>query len=204
MVQTKEKKVSLQEEENKRMKNNKDKKEFTFWAPFKLLKEENLYWFCLITLFISLLGVITSVLNGDFQECVDTGAIYSTFIAIIAPFLVDFFVELTVKRRKDQTQNFITYKSLVFGISVLYIVFSSIIIMLPIGTNYIIQGLYLLFSVFYYIYIYLVIRMDDHEGFLADYTDSKYAETEKQHIKGIISDAAGKKEYQEDGRTIKL
>ena len=184
-------------------KNSKEK--WDLWAPFKLLKQEGLYWFWLITLAISFLGLIINIINGDIKSGFSSGACYSTGITIISPFLVEFFVELTVKQRKGRKQNFIRYKSLVFGVSILYIILSCIFIGSKWASLIAPQVLFALFTGVYSLYIYLVTKMDDHPGFLSLYKDKGYQDEENERVSDMIDGAQRAKNFlSAEGRNIEL
>ena len=184
-------------------KNSKEK--WDLWAPFKLLKQEGLYWFWLITLAISFLGLIINIINGDIKSGFSSGACYSTGITIISPFLVEFFVELTVKQRKGKKQNFIRYKSLVFGVSILYIILSCIFIGSKWASLIAPQVLFALFTGVYSLYIYLVTKMDDHPGFLSLYKDKGYQDEENERVSDMIDGAQRAKNFlSAEGRNIEL
>lgn len=182
-----------------------EKEKWSLWAPFKLLKQEGLYWFWLITLAISFLGLIINIINGDIESGFSSGACYSTGITIISPFLVEFFVELTVKQRKGKKQNFIRYKSLVFGVSILYIIISCILLGSKWASVIFPQVLFVLFTGAYSLYIYLVTKMDDHPEFLSVHKDKGYQNEENERVSDMIDGAQSAKSFlSEEGRSIEL
>lgn len=198
--------VTDMDKEIQEITNSKNSKEkWDLWAPFKLLKQEGLYWFWLITLAISFLGLIINIINGDIKSGFSSGACYSTGITIISPFLVEFFVELTVKQRKGKKQNFIRYKSLVFGVSILYIILSCIFIGSKWASLIAPQVLFALFTGVYSLYIYLVTKMDDHPGFLSLYKDKGYQDEENERVSDMIDGAQRAKNFlSAEGRNIEL
>lgn len=198
--------VTDMDKEIQEIANSKNSKEkWDLWAPFKLLKQEGLYWFWLITLAISFLGLIINIINGDIKSGFSSGACYSTGITIISPFLVEFFVELTVKQRKGKKQNFIRYKSLVFGVSILYIILSCIFIGSKWASLIAPQVLFALFTGVYSLYIYLVIKMDDHTEFLSLYKDKGYQDEENERVSDMIDGAQRAKNFlSAEGRNIEL
>lgn len=184
---------------------NSEEEKWDLWAPFKLLKQEGLYWFWLITLAISFLGLIINIINGDVKSGFSSGACYSTGITIISPFLVEFLVELTVKQRKGKKQNFIRYKSLVFGVSILYIIFSCIFIGSKWASAVFPQVLFVLFTGAYSLYIYLVTKMDDHSEFLGIHKDKGYQTEENKRVSNMIDGAQSVNSFlSEEGRNIEL
>ena len=198
--------VTDMDKEIQEIANSKNSKEkWDLWAPFKLLKQEGLYWFWLITLAISFLGLIINIINGDIKSGFSSGACYSTGITIISPFLVEFFVELTVKQRKGRKQNFIRYKSLVFGVSILYIILSCIFIGSKWASLIAPQVLFALFTGVYSLYIYLVTKMDDHTEFLSLYKDKGYQDEENERVSDMIDGAQRAKNFlSAEGRNIEL
>ena len=198
--------VTDMDKEIQEITNSKNSKEkWDLWAPFKLLKQEGLYWFWLITLAISFLGLIINIINGDIKSGFSSVACYITGITIISPFLVEFFVELTVKQRKGKKQNFIRYKSLVFGVSILYIILSCIFIGSKWASLIAPQVLFALFTGVYSLYIYLVTKMDDHPGFLSLYKDKGYQDEENERVSDMIDGAQRAKNFlSAEGRNIEL
>ena len=185
--------------------NSPEQNKWSVWAPFKLLKQEGLYWFWLITLVISFLGLIINLFNGNIESGFSSGACYSTGITIVSPFLVEFFVELTVKQRKGTKQNFIRYKSFIFGLSILYIIIACILILSKWSSVILPQIIFVLFTGVYSLYIYLVTKMDDHPEFLNIYMDKGYRTEENERVQNMIDKAQSARSYlSEEGKSVEL
>ena len=64
-------------------------------APFLILKVEKMYFSWIASFIISFMSIIVDLVNCSIENSFMQGAFYSTCIALLAPFLVEFFVEYT-------------------------------------------------------------------------------------------------------------
>ena len=78
-------------------KRKKGKILLRIFAPFQILKVEKMYFSWIASFIISFMSIIVDLLNCSIESSFIQGAFYSTCIALLAPFLVEFFVEYTTE-----------------------------------------------------------------------------------------------------------
>lgn len=92
-------------------KKNKEHKSFPrILAPLLILKVEKMYYSWIASFIISFMSIIVDWVNCSIENSFIQGAFYSTCITLLAPFLVEFFVEYTSSNRSNKKQKYTTYK----------------------------------------------------------------------------------------------
>ena len=91
-------------------KNRKDKAFPRILAPFLILKVEKMYFSWIASFIISFMSIIVDLVNCSVENSFMQGAFYSTCIALLAPFLVEFFVEYTSSNRSERAEKYIADK----------------------------------------------------------------------------------------------
>lgn len=173
-------------------------------APITLLKYEHIYWLWVLMMFFSFLGVWISFLNSEFSKPFTDGTFYCTFITIMCPYVLEFFVELKVKKKSNVKQKFIYYKIASVVLAFFHIFVSGLIIDKPIAKIPVFQGIYIGLSVLMTLYIYLVFKMDNHPAFLREFMDGTYAENEKDDVNGLIAEASSVTNATVKGRSLDI
>lgn len=174
-------------------------------APLKLLLHEPIYFLWLPMIVFSFLGVLINFLNCEFAEPFLNGSFYCTFITIMCPYVLEFFVELKVKKKSGIKQQFTYYKITSVVIAFCHIVFSGLVLEKSLSNNLIFESIYIVISIIITLYIYLVFKMDNHPNYLREYIDGTYAEHEADSIKNIISSASSiKSTTTSNGRSVEL
>lgn len=175
------------------------------WAPIKVLKTEKVYWFWWLTLFISYLGIIYSLLNGDIESCFSTGAFYSTGITIIAPFFTEILISYIVKKKKEEESKFLVYRTKILLLSLAYIFLAFLFISTKLVSAKKLQIIFTVVTCLYSFYVYLISKMEDHPEELKQFTDSTYAQEQKSAILALNTDANQMSSYKtDDGEEIEL
>lgn len=175
------------------------------WAAIQVLKTEKVYWFWWLTLFISYLGIIYSLFNGDIKSCFSTGAFYSTGITIIAPFFTEILISNIVKKKKEEETKFVFYRSKILLLSLAYIFFAFLFISTKLVSCVGLQLVFTLVTCVYSFYVYLISKMEDHPEALKQYTDSTYAQEQNSAIMALNANANQMNSYQtDDGEEIEL
>ena len=173
-------------------------------VPLKLLSYEKIYCLWIPMILISFLGVLISWLNLEYKEPFLDGSFYCTFITVMAPYVLEFFVELKVKKRSDVKQNFIYFKITAIALAVCHIFFSALLIGKPLSQNLIFQVIYILVSLFMTLYIYLVFKMDNHPEYLMECMDVPYDEVLKRKRNEMIMSASQTKSANKNGVEIEI
>ena len=148
-------------------------------APFLILKVEKMYFSWIASFLISFMSIFVDLVNCSVEKSFMQGAFYSTCIAVLAPFLVEFFVEFTSNSRSNRVEKYTTYKggSLVvcFVVVFLLCVFYST----AAKSNRIIQIISIIIVGVLSLYLYLVSKMDIHSTLLTNFKDISYVEAEQ-------------------------
>lgn len=174
-------------------------------APFKLLGHEPIYYLWIPMIVFSFLGVLISFMNYQFKAPFLNGTFYCTFITIMCPYVLEFFVELKVKKKSGIKQQFTYYKITSVVIAFCHIVFSGLVLGKELAQNILFESLYIVVSIVISLYIYLVFKMDNHPDYLHEYIDGTYAEQEAGSIRNIITTASTiKTTTTSNGRSVDL
>lgn len=175
------------------------------WASIKVLKTEKVYWFWWLTLFISYLGIIYSLFNGNIDSSFSTGAFYSTGITIIAPFFTEILISNIVKKKKEEETRFVVYRSKILLLSLAYIFSAFLFISTKLVSCVVLQLVFTVVTCVYSFYVCLISKMEDHPEALKQYTDSTYAQEQNSAIMALNTDANQMRCYQtDDGEEIEL
>lgn len=173
-------------------------------APLKLLITESMYWYWLLILLISYVGIIINALNGDFETCFESRAFISTGITIIAPFCMELEIQNVVRNRKGELSKFVGFQSAMQLICMAYLVFSGVFIGTDFGKNKILQGVFCAITVLFSFYVYLVSKMDNHQAVMEMYSDKSYPD-ENTNISKMNGEANSMKYTKaDDGGDIEL
>lgn len=150
-----------------------------FTAPFRVLKIEKIYAAWLFILVISFAGCIVDFFNGDILANLEKGILFSTCFAVVAPFLIEFAIDLLNKKRSKASEHFWGYKAwmMILHVFTLFILFSAY--MSDIKGNIIFQTITTAVLGFLSFYTYLVNKMEQHVGILTEYQDKPYDEVER-------------------------
>lgn len=183
--------------------NGKKRKSYLL-APITLLGYERIYWLWIVMMFFSFLGVWISFLNSEFSKPFTDGTFYCTFITIMCPYVLEFFVELKVKKKSNIKQKFIYYKIASVVVAFVYIFVSGLIMDKTLAKIPVFQGVYIGLSVLITLYIYLVFKMDNHPAFLREFMDGTYAENEKDDVNGLIAKASSTTNATVKGRSLDI
>ena len=142
-----------------------------FTAPFKVLKIEKIYAAWLFILVISFAGCIVDLINGDICASLEKGILFSTCFAVVAPFLIEFAIDLLNKKRSRVSEHFWGYKAwmMILHVFTLFILFSAY--MSNVKGNIIFQTIATAVVGFLSFYTYLVNKMEQHAGILTEYQD---------------------------------
>ena len=188
-----EEKTKLEEvvEQQPQMDNLSPRKSKWSWLiPAKLLTYEKIYWLWLPMILISFLGVIISFLNLEYKQPFVDGSFYCTFITVMCPYVLEFFVELKVKKKSAITQKFTFFKITCIAIAICHIVFSALLIGKPLSQNIIFEIAYIIISLLITLYIYLVFKMDNHPEYLIECMDVPYDEVLKKQRNELFASAS--------------
>ena len=180
------------------------KKKGTWVAPLKLLSYEKIYYLWIPMIVISFLGVLISWLNLEYKEPFLDGSFYCTFITVMSPYVLEFFVELKVKKKNQVKQNFIYFKITAIALAVCHIFFSALLIGKPLSQNIIFQVIYIVASFFMTLYIYLVFKMDNHPEYLTESMDVPYDEVLKRKRNDMIVSASQTTSANKNGLEIEI
>lgn len=186
------------------VQHSSQKRKVRGFAPVRLLGYEHIYWLWIPMMIFSFLGVLISFLNLEFSKPFMDGTFYCTFITIMCPYVLEFFVELKVKKRSNIKQKFTYYKITSVVLAFCHIVFSGLIIDKPISKVPLFEGIYIVLSILMTLYIYLVFKMDNHPEFLREFMDGTYAENEKDDVNGLIVQASSVTNATVRGRNIDI
>lgn len=186
------------------MENKATDNKWQIFAPLKLLVTEQMYWYWLLILLISYVGIIINVLNGDFDTCFESRSFISTGITIIAPFCMEFEIQNVVRNRKGELSKFVGFQSAMRLICMAYLVFSGVFIGTDFGKNAILQVVFCVITVLFSFYVYLVSKMDNHQTAMEMYSDKSYPD-ENINISRMNGEANSMKYIKaDDGGDIEL
>lgn len=148
-----------------------------------------MYYSWIASFVISFMSIIVDLVNCNIENSFMQGAYYSTCIAILAPFLVEFLVEYTASNRAQRTEKYSTYKgaSLVVCFVVLFLL--CVFYATAVKTNKLIQIVCTVFVGVLSLYLYLVPKMDEHSTLLTSYKDISYIEAEKEALSQMTNGA---------------
>lgn len=169
---------------------NKEKKTCPrIFAPFIILKVEKMYFSWIASFAISFMSIIVDLVNGNIENSFIQGAFYSTCIALLAPFLVEFFVGYTANNRSQKVDKYTSYKGASLIVCFVIVFMLCVFYATSAKTNRIIQiGFTVLVGVFS-LYLYLVSKMDAHPTLLTNYEDISYVEAEQNILDTMTSGA---------------
>lgn len=164
-------------------KNRKNKAFPRILAPFLILKVEKMYFSWIASFIISFMSIIVDLVNCSIENSFMQGAFYSTCIALLAPFLVEFFVEYTSSNRSERTEKYTTYKGGALVVCFVVVMLLCIFYATAAKTNRIIQIVSTVLVGILSLYLYLVSKMDIHPTLLTNYKDISYVEAEQNALK---------------------
>lgn len=153
-----------------------------FLAPFLILKVEKIYYSWIASFVISFMSIIVDLVNGSVENSFIQGSFYSTCIALLAPFLVEFFVEYTSSNRSKRTEKYTTYRGASLVICFVIVFLLCVFYATTAKTNKLIQIISTIFVGFFSLYLYLVSKMEMHSTLLTDYKDISYIEAEQNEL----------------------
>ena len=186
------------------MSGKKQKSKWSWLVPTKLLSYEKIYWLWVPMILISFLGELISFLNLEFEQPFVDGSFYCTFITIMCPYVLEFFVELKVKKKSAVSQKFTYFKITSIAVAVCHIVFSGLLIGKPLSQNIIFEICYIMGSLLITLYIYLVFKMDNHPEYLNECIDVPYDEVLKRQTNDMIIAASHKNSATVNGVEIDI
>ena len=133
------------------------------------------------------------------------GAFYSTCITLLAPFLVEFFVDYKSSNRSKKVEKYTAYKGLALLICFVVIILLCIFYATAAKTNRIIQILSAILAGAFSLYLYLVSKMDSHSTLLTNYEDISYIEAEQNELDKMTTEAKNLKSVEvAEGVEVKL
>ena len=139
---------------------------------------------------ISFLGVLISFLNLEYRQPFVDGSFYCTFITVMCPYVLEFFVELKVKKKSEVVQKFTFFKITSIAAAICHIVFSALLIGKPLSQNIVFEIAYIIISLLITLYIYLVFKMDNHPEYLIECMDVPYDEVLKKQRDELFTSAS--------------
>lgn len=171
-------------------KKNKEHKSFPrILAPFLILKVEKMYYSWIASFIISFMSIIVDWVNCSIENSFIQGAFYSTCITLLAPFLVEFFVEYTSSNRSNKKQKYTTYKGASLVLCFVVVFLLCVFYATAARTNRVIQIITTIFVGVLSLYLYLVSKMDTHPTLLTNYEDISYVEAEQSVLDKMTTDA---------------
>lgn len=171
-------------------KRNRENKAFPrILAPFLTLKVEKMYFSWIASFIISFMSIIVDFVNCSIENSFIQGAFYSTCIALLAPFLVEFFVEYTSSNRSERKEKYTTYKGGALVVCFVVVILLCIFYSTEAKENRVIQIVSMVLVGFLSLYLYLVSKMDLHPTLLTSYEDISYVEAEKNALKKMTDGA---------------
>lgn len=170
-------------------RNRKNKAFPRILAPFLILKVEKMYFSWIASFFISFMSIIVDFVNCSLENSFMQGAFYSTCIALLAPFLVEFFVGYTSSNRSKRTEKYTTYKGASLVVCFVVVFLLCVFYATAAKTNRIIQIVSTIFVGVLSLYLYLVSKMDTHSTLLINYEDISYAEAEQNVLDKMTTEA---------------
>lgn len=166
------------------------KSKWNWLVPAKLLIYEKIYWLWIPMILISFLGVLISFLNLEYRQPFVDGSFYCTFITVMCPYVLEFFVELKVKKKSEVVQKFTFFKITSIAAAICHIVFSALLIGKPLSQNIVFEIAYIIISLLITLYIYLVFKMDNHPEYLIECMDVPYDEVLKKQRDKLFTSAS--------------
>ena len=166
------------------------KSKWNWLVPAKLLIYEKIYWLWIPMILISFLGVLISFLNLEYRQPFVDGSFYCTFITVMCPYVLEFFVELKVKKKSEVVQKFTFFKITSIAAAICHIVFSALLIGKPLSQNIVFEIAYIIISLLITLYIYLVFKMDNHPEYLIECMDVPYDEVLKKQRNELFTSAS--------------
>lgn len=186
-------------------RNKKNKEMPHIFAPFLLLKVEKMYYYWIVSFAISFLSIIVDLCNSSIENSFTQGAFYSTCIAVLAPFLVEFYVDYSAKFRSSKGDKYPFYKVASLGLCFIAVFWAFICYATPLKTNRVSQIILTVSVGILSFYSYLVSKMDMHPTLLKPYEEKSYAEAEKDILKGMEEKVQNTTSVQgNDGEEVKL
>lgn len=188
-----------------RKQNRKNKAFPRILAPFLILKVEKMYFSWIASFIISFMSIIVDLVNCSVESSFLQGAFYSTCITLLAPFLVEFFVEYTSSNRANKTEKYTTYKGASLMVCFVVVFLLCVFYATAVKTNSTIQIVSTIFVAVLSLYLYLVSKMDIHSTLLTKYEDISYAEAEQNVLEQMTVDAQNLTSVEVDnGMEVKL
>lgn len=174
-------------------------------APFELLKVEKIYWVWGVSFLISFASIIVDFLNSELPSAFEQGAFYATCLAVIAPYFLDFIVDYCQLSKMGKKENFSTYKSWTFVLSIGCVFFLIVFYITKCRTNSVLQVISTLIVAAVSFYTYLVYKMEAHPILMKQYEDIPYAVAENKSVNDLSRSAQKAKKYEtESGEEVKL
>lgn len=170
-------------------RNKKSKKFPRIFAPFLILKVEKMYFSWIASFIISFMSIIVDLVNCKIESSFMQGAFYSTCIALLAPFLVEFFVEYTASNRSRRTEKYTTYKGASLLVCFVVVFLLCVFYATAAKTNSLIQIVFTALVGALSFYLYLVSKMDAHSTLLTNYEDISYIEAEQNVLNKMTTGA---------------
>lgn len=189
-----------------RRNRNKDIKAYPrVFAPFLILKVEKMYFSWIASFAISFMSIIVDLVNGKIENSFLQGAFYSTCIALLAPFLVEFFVGYTANNRSQRVDKYTTYKGASLVVCFVIVFLLCVFYATSAKTNKCIQITFTVLVGVFSLYLYLVSKMDAHPTLLTNYEDISYVEAEQNILDSMTSGAQNLTSVEvADGVEVKL
>ena len=187
-------------------KKNRTEKSFPrFLAPFLILKVEKMYYSWIASFIISFMSIIVDIANGTLDSSFTQGAFYSTCITLLAPFLVEFFVEYTASSRSQKKEKYTSYKGAALLICFVVVFLLCVFYATAAKSNGPTQIISTILVGLFSLYLYLVSKMDKHPKLLSDYEDISYMEAEQNALTKMTSEAQKLTSVEvNDGMEVKL
>ena len=188
-----------------RNKKRKAKSVPRIFAPFLILKVEKMYFSWIASFIISFMSIIVDLVNCSIENSFIQGAFYSTCIALLAPFLVEFFVEYTSISRSKRTEKYTTYKGASLVVCFVIVFLLCVFYATAAKTSRLIQIVSTIIVGVLSLYLYLVSKMDTHPTLLTGYEDISYVEAEQNVLEEMTNEAKTLKSVDgADGVEVKL
>lgn len=156
-------------------------------APFLILRVEKMYFSWIASFAISFMSILVDLVNNSIDTSFRQGAFYSTCIALLAPFLVEFFVEYIAASRAQKPEKYTTYKGASLLICFVVVFLLCVFYATAAKSNPYIQIISTILVGFFSLYLYLVSKMGKHETLLASYKDVSYVEAEQKALETLTA-----------------
>lgn len=171
-------------------KRYKERKTFPrILAPFLILKVEKMYFSWIASFIISFMSIIVDLVNCRIESSFRQGFFYSTCITLLAPFLVEFFVEYTASNRSQRKEKYTAYKGASLLVCFVVVFLLCVFYATAAKTNIWIQIAFTALVGILSFYLYLVSKMDAHPTLLTDYEDISYIEAEQKALNKMTKGA---------------